>query len=125
MARKDEYKATEYPGIKQRIKDGKYLVVIDLGRQPRLDKKTGLMVQKQCKTQKVFDTLKEAKAYQGENNKAKSRQKVSKVAGKVTFRQAIVSSGEVCPKEAVACYVSRAGSVGWSIGDCSNLRLRW
>lgn len=57
MARKDEYKATEYPGIKQRIKDGKYLVVIDLGRQPRLDKKTGLMVQKQCKTQKVFDTL--------------------------------------------------------------------
>ena len=29
MARKDEYKATEYPGIKQRIKDGKYLVVIE------------------------------------------------------------------------------------------------
>ena len=40
-------------------------------------------------------------------------------------RLLIVSSGEVCPKEAVACYVSRAGSVGWSIGDCSNLRLRW
>lgn len=39
MARKDEYRATEFPGIKQRIKDGKYLVVIDLGRQPRLDKK--------------------------------------------------------------------------------------
>ena len=40
-------------------------------------------------------------------------------------RLLIDSSGEVCPKEAVACYVSRAGSVGWSIGDCSNLRLRW
>lgn len=71
MARKDEYRATDYPGIKQRIKDGKYLVVIDLGRQPKLDKKTGAMVLKQCKTQKAFDTLKEAKAYQGENNKAK------------------------------------------------------
>ena len=89
MARKDEYKATEYPGIKQRISDGKYLAIIDLGRQPKLDKKTGLIVEKQCKTQKLFDTLKEAKAYQGENNKAKSSQKVSQVAGKVTFRQAI------------------------------------
>ena len=41
MARADVYKATDFPGIKQRIKDGKYLVVIDLGRQPKLDKKTG------------------------------------------------------------------------------------
>lgn len=82
MARKDEYKATEYPGIKQRISDGKYLAIIDLGRQPKLDKKTGLIVEKQCKTQKLFDTLKEAKAYQGENNKAKSSQKVSQVAGR-------------------------------------------
>ena len=89
MAQKDEYRATDYPGIKQRIKDGKYLAVIDLGRQPKLDKKTGEMVLKQCKTQKLFDTLKEAKAYRGENDKAKSRQKVSKVAGKVTFRQAM------------------------------------
>ena len=71
MARKDEYKATEYPGIKQRIKDGKYLVVIDLGRQPRVDKKTGAIVQKQCKTQKTFDTLREAKAYKGANDKEK------------------------------------------------------
>lgn len=107
MARKDEYKATEYPGIKQRIKDGKYLVVIDLGRQPRLDKKTGLMVQKQCKTQKVFDTLKEAKAYQGENNKAKSRQKVSKVAGKVTFRQAIADYDAKYSKEWGASYTAQ------------------
>lgn len=94
MARKDEYEATEYPGIKKRIKDGKYLVVIDLGRQPRLDKKTGEMVLKQCKTQKIFDTLKEAKAYQGENNKAKSVQKVSKTAGKVTFKKAIADYNE-------------------------------
>lgn len=107
MARKDEYKATEYPGIKQRIKDGKYLVVIDLGRQPRMDKKTGLMVQKQCKTQKVFDTLKEAKAYQGENNKAKSRQKVSKVAGKVTFRQAIADYDAKYSKEWGASYTAQ------------------
>ena len=94
MARKSEYRDTTIPGIKQRIKDDKYLVVIDLGRQPRLDKKTGAMVLKQCKTQKVFDTLKEAKAYQGENNKAKENQKVSKVAGKVTFRQAIADYNE-------------------------------
>ena len=89
MARKDEYRATEYPGIKQRIKDGKYLVVIDLGRQPRLNKKTGLMEQKQCKTQKIFDTLREAKAYRGANDKAKESQKVSRVAGKVTFSEAV------------------------------------
>ena len=113
MARKDEYKATEYPGIKQRIKDGKYLVVIDLGRQPRLDKKTGLMVQKQCKTQKVFDTLKEAKAYQGENNKAKSRQKVSKVAGKVTFRQAIADYDAKYSKEWGASYTAQKKNQEW------------
>ena len=89
MARADEYKATDFPGIKQRIKDGKYLVVIDLGRQPKLDKKTGEIVLKQCKTQKIFNTLKEAKAYQGENAAAKRTQKISKVSGKVTFRQAI------------------------------------
>ena len=94
MARKDEYEATEYPGIKKRIKDGKYLVVIDLGRQPKLDKQTGEMVLKQCKTQKLFDKLKDAKAYQGENAAIKKNQKVSKVAGTVTFRQAIALS---CP----------------------------
>lgn len=89
MARKDEYKATEYPGIKQRIKDGKYLVVIDLGRQPRLDKKTGLVVQKQCKTQKIFDKLKDARAYQAENTKAKKDDKVTRIAGKVLFKDAV------------------------------------
>lgn len=89
MARKSEYKDTPYVGIKQRISDDKYLVVIDLGRQPKMDKKTGKMVMKQCKTQRLFDKLSDAKAYRGENDKVKSRQKVSKVAGKVTFRQAI------------------------------------
>ena len=29
MARKDEYKATEYPGIKQRIKDGNSVFFLD------------------------------------------------------------------------------------------------
>lgn len=107
MARKDEYEATEYPGIKKRIKDGKYLVVIDLGRQPRLDKKTGEMVLKQCKTQKVFGTLKEAKAYQGENNKAKAVQKVSKTAGKVTFRQAIADYDKKYSKDWGASYAAQ------------------
>lgn len=107
MARKDEYKATEYPGIKQRIKDGKYLVVIDLGRQPRLNKKTGLMEQKQCKTQKLFDTLREAKAYKGENDKAKESQKVSKTAGKVTFRQAIADYNKKYSKDWGSSYAAQ------------------
>ncbi len=83
------------------------MVVIDLGRQPKLDKKTGQMVMKQCKTQKVFDTLKEAKAYQGENNKAKSREKVSKVAGKATFRSAIADYNKKHSKEWGAAYTSQ------------------
>ncbi len=107
MARKDEYKATDYPGIKQRIKDGKYLAIIDLGRQPKLDKKTGQIVLKQCKTQKIFDTLKEAKAYQGENNKTKSIQKVSKTAGKVTFRQAIADYDARYSKDWGAAYTAQ------------------
>ena len=95
MARKDEYEATEYPGIKKRIKDGKYLVVIDLGRQPKLDKKTGEMVLKQCKTQKLFDKLKDAKAYQGENAAIKKNQKVSTSAdfeGKLCNMKALMPS---------------------------------
>lgn len=89
MAKKIDYEPTEFPGIKRRIKDGKYLVVVDLGRQPKTDPKTGLVVMKQCKTQRLFETLKEAKAYQGQNNKAKELHKVSSVAGKVSFRSAI------------------------------------
>lgn len=107
MARKTEYEATEYPGIKKRIKDGKYLVVIDLGRQPRLDKKTGEIVLKQCKTQKVFDKLKDAKAYQGANAAAKKDQKVSKVAGKVTFRQAVADYDAKYSKDWGASYAAQ------------------
>ncbi len=107
MARKDEYKATEYPGIKQRIKDGKYLVVIDLGRQPRVDKKTGAIVQKQCKTQKIFDTLREAKAYKGANDKEKETHKVSRVAGKVTFREAVADYNAMYSKNWGASYAAQ------------------
>ena len=39
-------------------------------------------------------------------------------------RLLIVSSGEVCPKEAVFLFRVLARSVGCSIGYCSNLRLR-
>lgn len=34
-------KDTGIPGVKQRIKDNKYLVTLDLGRQLRMNKKTG------------------------------------------------------------------------------------
>ena len=44
--KKELYKETGYPGIKQRISDNMYIVTIDLGRQLRLNKKTGLMEMK-------------------------------------------------------------------------------
>lgn len=46
--KKELYKETGYPGIKQRISDNMYIVTIDLGRQLRLNKKTGLMEMKQA-----------------------------------------------------------------------------
>lgn len=49
---------TGYPGIKQRISDNKYIVVIDYGRQMRMNPKTGLMEMKQAKTTKIISTLK-------------------------------------------------------------------
>lgn len=107
MARKDEYVATEFPGIKQRIKDRKYLVVIDLGRQPRLDKKTGLVVKKQCKTQKVFDRLKDARAYQAENTSAKKNDKVTRVAGKVLFKDAVADYNDMYGKSWGASYAAQ------------------
>ena len=69
--KKELYKETGYPGIKQRISDNMYIVTIDLGRQLRLNKKTGLMEMKQAKTTKHVTTLKEAKALLGKNNKVK------------------------------------------------------
>jgi len=59
--RKSEVKDTGIPGIKQRIKDGKYLVTLDLGRQLRMNKKTGQMEMRQVKTTYTYSTLKEAK----------------------------------------------------------------
>lgn len=47
MPRKDEYEDVGIKGIKRRIKDGKYIVSIDLGRQPKINPKTGLVEQKQ------------------------------------------------------------------------------
>lgn len=65
--RKSEVKDTGIPGIKQRLKDGKYLVTLDLGRQLRMNKKTGKMEMRQVKTTYTYTTLKEAKAALGRN----------------------------------------------------------
>ena len=87
--KKELYKETGYPGIKQRISDNMYIVTIDLGRQLRLNKKTGLMEMKQAKTTKHVTTLKEAKALLGKNNKEKKERKVTEVAEKVPFIRAL------------------------------------
>lgn len=89
MAKKDTYKATEFPGIKQRLSDGKYIVTIDLGRQLRENKKTGVMEMKQTKTTRIVSTLKEAKAIQGKNNTVKERQKTSGITRKVSFNRVL------------------------------------
>ena len=89
MAKKDTYKATEFPGIKQSISDGKYIVTIDLGRQLRENKKTGVMEMKQTKTTRIVSTLKEAKAIQGKNNTVKERQKTSGITRKVSFNKVL------------------------------------
>ena len=52
--KKELYKETGYPGIKQRISDNMYIVTIDLGRQLRLNKKTGLMEMKQAKRMQTY-----------------------------------------------------------------------
>lgn len=72
--RKEEVRETGIAGIKQRIKDGKYIVSLDLGREIITDPKTGKRKEKQKKTTKVVNTLKEAKAILGENNAAKKAQ---------------------------------------------------
>ncbi len=89
MARKSEVEATQYPGIVKRLSDDKYIVTLDLGRQMRPNKKTGKMEMKQCKTTKVVATLKEARQLQAENTSAKKNQKVSRIAGKILFKDAI------------------------------------
>lgn len=83
--RKNEYQDTSYPGIKQRIKDGKYIVSLDYGRELRMNKKKGVMEMMQIKTTKVVDTLKEAKALQGKNNAAKKQKRITAITRKVSF----------------------------------------
>ena len=89
MAKKETYRPTEFPGIKQRISDGKYIVTIDLGRQLRENKKTGVMEMRQTKTTRIVSTLKEAKAIQGKNNTIKERQKTSGITRKVSFNKVL------------------------------------
>lgn len=87
MKKEAEYLPTDYPGIQVRIKEGKYVVTLDCGRQYRLDKKTGKQVLRRVKTRKVVATLKEAKALQGENNKGKRFRKSTGVTGKKPSRK--------------------------------------
>lgn len=92
--RKDEAKETGIAGIKQRIKDGKYVVSIDLGREMVTDPKTGKRREKQKKTTKVVNTLKEAKAILGENNSLKRYKKVTGATGKVYIEGVIADYKE-------------------------------
>lgn len=89
MARKEDVRDTEFPGIKQRISDNKYIVTLDLGRQLRMNKKTGVMEMRQTKTTRVVSTLKEAKALQGRNNTVKQHEKVSGITRKVSFSKVL------------------------------------
>lgn len=87
--RKEEVRETGIAGIKQRIKDGKYIVSLDLGREIITDPKTGKRKEKQKKTTKVVNTLKEAKAILGENNAAKRHKKLTGATGKVYIENVI------------------------------------
>ena len=55
------YKETDYVGIKELLDGSGYVAVLDYGRQPRVDKKTGKIVIKQIKKQRKFKKLKEAR----------------------------------------------------------------
>lgn len=87
--RKDEVKETGIAGIKQRIKDGKYVVSLDLGREIVTDPKTGERRERQKKSTRVVSTLKEAKALIGENNAAKRHKKITGATGKVYIENVI------------------------------------
>ncbi|MDF2473371.1 MAG: xerC3 [Anaerocolumna sp.] len=89
MSKKEDVKETGRAGIKHRISDGKYIVSLDLGRQMRVDRKTGERKLKQVKTTKVVNTLKEAKALLGENNKEKWYNKITNTTGK-TFIENVI-----------------------------------
>lgn len=87
--RKSTYIDTAYPGIKKRIKDGKYIVTLDCGRSLRMNKNTGVMEMRQTKTTKIVDTLTEAKALQGKNNTAKKKKKTTLITRKVAFNKVL------------------------------------
>lgn len=87
--RKDEVRETGFAGIKQRISDGKYVVSLDLGREIVTDKKTGKRKERQKKSTRVVNTLKEAKALIGENNAAKRHKRITGATGKVYIENVI------------------------------------
>ena len=80
---------TDYPNIFSRD-DGKYVVTIDFGYHQVFDEKKGKMVQKQKKTRKVCDTLREAKKLISQNNiiKANNKNKNTKDGLALTFKEA-------------------------------------
>lgn len=69
--KKEMYRETKYAGIKELLDGSGYVAVLDYGRQPRLEKKTGKFVMKQIKTQKRFKTLKEARQAMAEAEMAR------------------------------------------------------
>lgn len=64
--KKEMYKDTKYPGIKELLDGSGYVAILDYGRQPKLDKATGKYILKQSKTQKKFSTLREARQARAE-----------------------------------------------------------
>lgn len=87
---KDGSKPTKYPGIVQ-LSNGRYKVTIDYGR----DEVTG----KQRKTHKTVDTLKEARALQGQNADAKRFNRTTGISGKVLFKDALVDYNATYEKD--------------------------
>lgn len=85
MARRQDVKDTNFPGIKQRISDGKYIVSIDMGRQKKWDNKTKQYRLRQIKSTRVVSTLKEAKSLVGKNNSDKEFKRKTGVTQKVPF----------------------------------------
>lgn len=68
-----EYEKTQYPGIKKRS-DGKYLVTLEYGVQRVIDKKTGDVKEKRKKTNRITNTLAEAKALRREAEKKREEE---------------------------------------------------
>lgn len=87
---KDGAKPTKYPGIVQ-LTNGRYKVTIDYGRDE--------VTNKQRKTHKTVDTLKEARALQGQNADAKKLNRTTGITGKVLFKDALKDYNETYKKE--------------------------